>query len=238
LPPERNITDDEEYAVKNSDAVICLGNAMLEDEYRKYNNNVFSIDNGVFPLPENQRSKSKQKKSKDIIFLAGRGNIHKGLDLLIDVFSSQKELTLHVCQHIDADFLKVVGSKIESSENIIMHDYVEMRSQKFNAIAESCSYAILPTCSEGQPGSILECMLHGLVPIIPEEANIDFDSFAIPIETLDFQGIEMALLRARNLSEEDYESRSTKAIECCEEKYSEQAFRIKFRESIISFLSY
>lgn len=236
LSPERNITDDEEYAIQNSDGVICLGNTALENEYRMYNKNVISINNGVFPLPDNQRVKIK--KSKDILFLAGRGNIHKGLDLLIDTFSSQTEFTLHICQHINDDFLKVVGSVIEACDNIVMHNFVKMRSAEFAAIADSCSYAILPTCSEGQPGSILECMLYGLVPIIPKEANIDFDSFAVPLESLDAHGIEMSLKSVSNFSDKEYARRSARAIECCNQKYSEQLFKTAFRDSITSVLNY
>lgn len=234
LSPERNVADNEEYAIKNSDGIICLGNKNLEDEYREFNGNVKSINNGVFPLANSQRP--KVEKSKDIIFLAGRGNIHKGLDLLIDVFSSQTEFTLHVCQHIDEEFSRIMAPAIKNCKNIIIHNFVKMRSPKFMSIAETCSYAILPTCSEGQPGSILECMLYGLVPIIPKEANIDFDSFAINIQSLDSHGVKMCLDEISNLSDEDYANRSARAIECCKEDYSEQAFKNNFRDAIQSVL--
>jgi hypothetical protein len=235
LPPERNIIDNEEYAVKYSDAVICLGNATLGEEYKTHNNNVFYLNNGVFPLHRNQNPKIKN--GFNILFLAGRGNIHKGLDLLLDSFSKNREFTLHVCQHIDSGFRNVVSERFDNCNNIVVHNFVKMRSHQFEEIAESCSYSILPTCSEGQPGSTLECMLYGLVPIIPKEANIDFNSFAIPLDSIDSSGIEKALHKIKNLSDEEYSMRSCKAIECCNNEYSEESFKTRFKESIVSILN-
>lgn len=230
LQPERNIITDEEYGVINSDAIICLGNEELAKDYRKYNKNTYCINNGVFPF--NSTQKPKLKNSKNVLFLAGRGNIHKGLDLLIDVFSNNPDFTLHVCQHIDNDFNNVINNKLQGSKNIIIHDFVKMRSPEFDAIANSCSYSILPTCSEGQPGSVLECMQYGLVPIISKEANIDFDTFVVKIDTLDSQGVEQSLYRIKELSDEKYSHLSSLAIQSCAEKYSEQAFRESFRKVI------
>ncbi len=46
---------------------------------------------------------------------------------------------------------------------------------------DKCNFVISPTCAEGQPGSIIECMAHGLIPILSKEANIDTKDFGITL---------------------------------------------------------
>jgi hypothetical protein len=60
-----------------------------------------------------------------------------------------------------------------------LHGFLPMRSPRFRELARICNWTILPTCSEGQPGSVLECMAHGLIPILPDEANISLGNIGV-----------------------------------------------------------
>lgn len=234
LPPDRVVSEDEEAANRAADAIICLGNQAAASTYATFPR-VAHINNAVYSLPYSV-IKSHATSRNSFLFFAGRGNVHKGLDLLLESFH-RLDATLHVCQHLEADFLSAYQPLLATMNNVHMHGFVEMRSKHFREVAQACSWVILPTCSEGQPGSVLECMSHGLIPVLPDTAHIDLGDFGIRIADCSVEGIGSAVADCLSLSQEECTRRTSSIAQTIAVDYSPATFRSSFAAAVRSCLS-
>ncbi len=178
LPRDRYIDNPEEEANCHATGIICLGNQSTADTYKKFKK-VINLPIGCYP---DTRSIEKDLEAgrKNFLFFSGAGNIHKGLDLLIEAFAKQSDYTLHICTFMDDKFAKFYAKELKLS-NIIVHDFVILRSEKFYEICDACNYIIFPSCSEGSPGSVVECMQQGLIPIVSKTSHIDIEDSGITL---------------------------------------------------------
>lgn len=172
LQPDRFIRASEEDVNKAADLIISLGNKDAAKTYSKFNN-VVNLEGAS--IPDSKKLERHYSTAKNhFLFLAGPGNVHKGLDLLLDAFVDLPQ-HLHVVGTLDSDFEKYYHSSLYESGNIHTYGYIPQRSKKFYSILERCSTSILPSCSEGSPGSVIESMEQGLIPIVSKESHIDIN---------------------------------------------------------------
>lgn len=179
LPPDRIIDHDEEYANVNANGIICLGNEHAKKTYSQFPL-VINLNNAVYPDSYLPYKKNFEAGRTNFLFFNGGGNVHKGLDLLLEAFS-QLEANLYVRQDIEPAFFKVYKRELTDYPNIHCIDYLDKPSKEFFSMMDKCNFVISPTCAEGQPGSIIECMAHGLIPILSKEGNIDTKEFGITL---------------------------------------------------------
>jgi len=103
-------------------------------------------------------------KRRSFIWMGTSGaTVHKGLDLLLDVFSKRQDIILHICglNDQDRDLLN-----IPKRTNIIDHGFVNISDDSFLKIVDSCFFMLFPSCSEAFATSVCTCMLHGLLPVV------------------------------------------------------------------------
>ena len=234
LSSYRAIEHDEEYALNNSEGIICLGNSTAIQTYGRFPH-VIGINNAVFPVAwEGWRGKEIEEGRKQFLFFSGRGNVHKGLDLLLDAFAGT-DLHLHVCQHLESDFADAYRRELTVCSNTHVHGFVPMRSRKFYALANRCAWVISPTCAEGQPGAVLECMAHGLIPILSEEANIDVGKWGIPLPDCRIDTLRSTLCRASRMETDSIRQLTAEVVEMTRNLYSVENFSRNIRQAIAGF---
>jgi glycosyltransferase involved in cell wall biosynthesis len=235
LPPERFIIFSEEYAIQNAHAIITLGNEEAVETYSKYNK-TFALNNAIYPLQKkNIILKDFERGRRNFLFFSGRGNVLKGLDLLIDAFSDLN-LHLHICQHMERDFLTLYQDQIAKCPNIHIHGFVKMRSIRFHELIKECNWIISPSCAEGQPGAILECMGYGLIPILSAENNINLGKWGIRLESSEVDSIRAKAIEASIMEVEECRTRSGDVITEIMEKYSVKEFRANLKRAILNIL--
>jgi len=142
------------------DGIIALGNDVCADSYRKYYDGLVYSLPALFYKTKDGNSILENRKSdsnKNFLWFGSSGLIHKGLDLLLDYFSNNEEITLHICGPItnEKDFVEAYKKELFNTKNIINHDFVDIESEKFTNILMSCSFVIFPSCSEGGAPSVL-----------------------------------------------------------------------------------
>ena len=231
LSSYRAIEHDEEYALNNSEGIICLGNSTAIQTYGRFPH-VIGINNAVFPVAwEGWRGKEIEEGRKQFLFFSGRGNVHKGLDLLLDAFAGT-DLHLHVCQHLESDFADAYRRELTMCPNIHVHGFIRMRSPEFRTLAMRCAWVISPTCAEGQPGAVLECMAHGLIPILSDEANIDVGKWGIRITDCRIETLRSTLLRASGMETESIRLMTKEVVEEIRNLYSVENFNRNIRQAI------
>ncbi len=227
LPPDRGIKESEEFANQSADGIICLGNQAAVETYQNFQN-VICIHNFVFPGTKALlEDKDFESGRRHFLFFSGPGNIHKGLDVLLEAFAGS-EFHLHICQHIDERFAVVYHQELTGSLNIHVYGSINLRSPEFERLTSLCNFTITATCAEGQPGAVLECMACGLIPILPEGANIDLDNFGIPLQDCRIGTIRSAIAQAASLSAGECRQRSLFTAEAVQQSYSQEGFRRSF----------
>jgi len=123
------------------------------------------------------------------------------LDLCLEYFVTNKNLTLHICGPMEDDFLGTFKTYLKK-ENIIYHGFVDVQSKKFIDIVSQCSFSILPTCSEGQSTALLTTMGAGLIPIATKYSGVDIKKYGILIDELDLEALNTSMIKAIKLDEE------------------------------------
>ena len=231
LPVDRYIEYDEEYANANSDGIICLGNDHAKKTYNKFPH-VINLNNAVYPDTYTRTNKKFENSCNNFLFFNGPGNVHKGLDLLLEAFTQTEQQHLYVRQNIEPAFFNVYKKELTGQPNIHLVPYLKTPSMEFFDMTDRCNFVISPTCAEGQPGSILECMAHGLIPILSKEANIDTKNFGITFKENSIDEIIQTVKAVSNKSPEWYKSMSDLTINEIQNYYHPEHFLENMKKAI------
>jgi len=142
--------------------------------------------------------------SREFLWFFGLGAVHKGLDLVLDVFARRQDLVLHVAGPVDqeADFMAAYGAKM-SAPNIRVHGWIDPASKKFVELLKDVFCFIAPSCSEGTSPAVITCMQFGLLPIVSRACGVTLPPNAgIYLESLCEAEIERCVHQALSLSVE------------------------------------
>ncbi len=232
---DRWIHESEEYANQAADGIICLGNSAICETYKKFPT-VISINNAAYAEPRNVPTKKNfETARRNFLFFSGSGNVHKGLDLLLEVFP-RLYADLWVCQLLASEFAQVYRHELENCSNIHYKGYVQMRSAEFYALADRCAYVIHPSCAEGCAGSVVECMHQGLIPVVSRESTVETGEYGVTLQDCSIAEIarmveELAQKPAEWCAEK---SRATRAA--AERDFSEAGFLREFKAAVETIL--
>jgi glycosyltransferase involved in cell wall biosynthesis len=206
--------------------VITLGDP--EQFVQSFNNPFTLFPTGIQHPEFFPKQKNHSETRKGFLWLGSYGAIHKGLDLLIDVFRERPDLTLHICGLVPSE-KKLLG--LRESSNIIDHGYVRIDSTAFLNLADACSFIILPSCSEGFSTSITTGMMHGLIPVVTKD--IGMNKLGKLAFFLDDYHIEYLSTRVRDLSNSDpgiLNEMSINAYKFALDNFTPEAFERSFRD--------
>ncbi len=197
LLPKRLVPWTWSMSTSLSDSLIVIGNEWTKFTYTKYTKNSVYTINATALINDNVKNIKRDidKTKKSFLWFGSSGLVHKGLDLCLEYFSKQQDLTLHICGPMENDFNEVFTEYFEK-KNIIYHGFTDVKSQKFINIVSQCSFSILPTCSEGQATSLLTAMGAGLIPITTYNSGVDVAKHGILINELNLESIASSVEKA------------------------------------------
>lgn len=231
LPYDRLITHSEESANQTADGIICLGNEYAKTTFSNFPL-VITLNNAAYP--NNFRNKIKKdfhSARRNYLFFAGNGNVHKGLDLLLEAFINVDE-HLYICQNIDPGFHEAFKDELENHQNIHLIGSIPMRGRQYYDLISKCAFVILPSCAEGSAGSVVECMHHGLIPVVSQESTIDTNGFGITLRTCNIVEIINVVKDVSQRSPDWCEEMSKKTRHAAITEYSEDAFLRNMKNAI------
>jgi hypothetical protein len=169
------------------------------------------------------------------LWLGSAGVIHKGLDLLIDVFEKRNDIVLHICGISKEDNVLLT---IPKRSNIINYGHININSDLFLNINNLCSFIILPSCSEACSTSITTGMLHGLIPIVMKDAGFNrLGENAIFLN--DFK-IEYLTYRLKEIADSDFkelEILSKRVYDFAHQNFLIDVFEENFKQIMQTILS-
>lgn len=174
---------------------------------------------------------------RDFVWFGSSGAIHKGLDILVDVFKILPDYRLHIfgLNKQEEDLLDINNNE----KNISIHAPVYVYSDEFlKEVVEKCAFCILPSCSEGQSTSAITCMAHGILPIVTRDCGLNIpDEYIFILESYKVEYIRDFILYVSHIGDLDLEEKRKKMYEYTRTNFNLNVFSETFKKSITNILN-
>ncbi|WP_071890973.1 glycosyltransferase [Hymenobacter sp. PAMC 26628] len=199
-----------------SDKIIALGNEFVKETYRMQSTSSIDCINIFHDGSEeiNLLDKDYTKSKNSFLWWGSAGAIHKGLDILIDIFKRNKNLNLYICGYnCEAPFDEFMLDEIKNCENIHNEGFVKIGSDRYFEILNLCIAVISPSISEGgAPGVVNIASAAGLIPIVTRNCGLNVLNQEFIIKEVTTQGVweSIDLLISTDIEEIKEISRETK----------------------------
>lgn len=217
-------------SIENFDAAFFIGNEYNFLSYSEFNMppTYFIRNNGyVF----NHHVDWAKKQANNFVFFGSGGQVHKGLDLLLEIFAKEKfPCNLYVCGFFEKenDFVETYKEELYNRNNIFPVGFVMPGSEKFFEIMDKCAYSILPSCAEARAGALLSTMSAGVISIASIDCGYD-ESDIVLLPNCKIETIEKYILEYGFKDSSWVQMNCKQAIDTIKNKYT----RKNFSESII-----
>lgn len=214
---------------KMADAIICLGDSTY---YNSLNIPVERIYPSAFYNEEFDLKKVNRRKNCFLVF-GTDGFIHKGIDLLVEVFIEHQEWELYLCGYqVTETVKKLLGIDI-SGTNIHDCGYIRADSQAFLNLASTCQFVLLPSCSEATSTAVLTGMRHGLIPGVMHGNGFDeMGDYCTFFEGYDLEDIENKISELVMLEASEIKKREKSVYEFANKKFTLQNFSMSYKEAV------
>ncbi len=216
------------HAIENAQQILLIGSDRTIETYpEKYREKITKIHQST----QNCRYLKYVDVvgSKDIFYLASSGNILKGLQAVIQFFTKHQEYTLHWVGPVESDVKKAIEDEI--TPNIVMYGFQDINSNTVLGIMERCDFMIYPSGVEGVPGSVLNAMKSGLIPLVTPWASFDgIEEYGFVMQDANEAGVESAINWAMNLPLEEIGRRKKACQKFVLENYNLEIFAKEFED--------
>lgn len=236
LPLDRFIHNSEEDALLAADGIIGMGNDFTRSTYANFSPVIMLNNVVLFDDHYEQQEKDFEKGREHFLYFAGGGNVHKGLDLLLEAFVGLEQ-HLWICSTIDKQFAEVYSDELHNRSNIHLVGWMQLRSNKLYKLMNTCDFVILPSCSEGVAQSVVECMNQGLIPVVNRVCGLDVGGYSIILDPCTIEEIARMVPIISSFSVVRCREMSLKAREAAATNFSEVAFRRNLTDAIQYILS-
>jgi hypothetical protein len=226
-----------------SDAVITLGGEAEKKVYQQFTNKpVYYLSDTAFAVHDATGISDKRnitEAKKHFLWIGGYGLVHKGLDLLLDLFLQRNDIHLHIFGHLDQEpeFMKLYQDKLSKAQNIHPYGFVSLDSELFKNVITLCQWVLSPSCSEGSPTAVLNgCYNGGLIPIVTENSIIPNDGFVQIIPDLTSKAIEETINSAMSLQDNEIQKLTQQVITFSRKHYTIETFGKNMTEILQNIL--
>ena len=206
---------DNSTSLTFSNLIIPLGNQFVANTYKLENTeqniqslNAFYYDTYNIPIENKDYSCIK----RNFLWFGSSGALHKGLDLVIEVFKRRNDINLFICglnpsEKVFYDYYEdVLSGKYTNINNC---GFVNIESSEFKKIMNNTSAVIFPSVSEGGAVAILNVMANGgLVPIISEACGLNVENYGFQFSEISEAAIENKINEFLELSCEEIKNLS------------------------------
>jgi glycosyltransferase involved in cell wall biosynthesis len=235
LTYDRRIQHSEDPALRLANGVIGLGNQVTLQTYAGFDHVVMLSGAALHDDTLDWCPKEYDASRQHFLFFSGPGNVHKGLDLLLEAFAILPQ-HLWISTRLDHNFARLYAHELNDLSNIHLLGWVQPRSRLFYQVMRRCGFAILPSCSEGQSQSVVECMNQGLVPVVTRECGLSLEGFGVYINPCSVENIAGLVAQLSAWPPGQLEQASQGARAAAQGEYSQVEFLLRLEQAIRSFL--
>lgn len=178
LIPRRLINENDinkfSSLMNTADTLTLVGNEVTLSTYPKLLQKKIKCIPVTGSVLSEVRELNESLQKNEFIWFGGAGAVHKGLDLVLEVFAKNPNLKLHIIgpyEH-EKDFMKLFDFEITHCPNIMSHGFLYPSEKKFKEITKNVTAFVFPSCSEGISTGAITCMQYGFLPIISKNTGI------------------------------------------------------------------
>ena len=226
--PKRQLREVQfDAALELCDRALIVGNAVTVGTYPlKFREKLWpiSVSASVYAAKAAGRLAPKER---EFLWFFGEGAVHKGLDLLLEVFARRTNWILNVVGSVgtERDFVGIFRRELLETPNIRYHGFLNASSREFRQLVDRCFAFVAPTCSEGISPAAVTCMGIGLLPIISRNTGVDLpDNVGRYLETCSLSEIEQALEDVLSLTDVEVARQVAAAMEFAQTTYSRERY--------------
>jgi len=227
---------NEVQTIQLADHIIFLGNEHVLNTFPKKFHHKFKKLTVAASQVYKKEKKDFVPEEREFVWYFGNGAVHKGLDLLLEVFAKNPQWKLNIIGPVkkESDFMEIYRKELTELPNILLHGYLEPESREFISIIKRCFAFVAPSCSESISLACTTMMQVGLYPLISRDTGIDLpQAHGMYLEDCTIDEIEKKIGEVYELKEKDLAGQIEKTQALALRKYS----RDKFSEEIGAFLS-
>jgi len=171
---------------------------------------------------------------KNYLWFGSAGFVHKGLDLVLELFAGMPDYQLYVCGPLEKEqeFVDLYYPELYETDNIHAIGWVDVHSKQFRKLLSSCLGIVYPTCSEGGGGSAIDCMHAGVIPIVSYEASIDVEGCGLLLKDDSLPELKAKIIQLSSLPLSELEKFSHAAWQYASSTHSRDIFAKKYREFV------
>ena len=206
LPPERVFERNDE-GLEEADVCLLVGNEHTRQTYpAKFLHKIQTIGVTGGQVAKIKTFEEYYPEEKEFLWIGGAGPVHKGLDLLLDIFTKHPEWHLNIMCKINSksDFYKYFKKELTKYPNIHFHGLVMPSSELFEKVVSRCFATINPSCAEGMSTATLTALSVGLYPIISYDNGFTLpENCGIYLDECSIDEIENAISEVWNKNKQD-----------------------------------
>jgi hypothetical protein len=244
LAPRREILEQDrllfETHLNVADMVTLIGNDVTLATFPEHIHAKIQpiIATGAW-LPPNVTEANLSSRCREFLWFNGSGAVHKGLDLVLDVFARHPELTLHVVGSYlrERDFVDEYRSELFGLPNIHSHGFLYPGGTAFQRLLQRVGLFISPSCSEGISTSAITCMQAGLVPILSRNCGISLpEGVGWLLQESSIAEIEKTIIHSTLLEDTCFTSMAAASRRFALESYSRSTFTARISEVLANVM--
>lgn len=237
LHAERAIHTSDDYALEHADGVILLSNDRGRRTYPRPER-IGILDSASYGGDKclDLAVKNFEAARNNFLFIAGSGNVHKRLDLLLEAFARMPDKHLYLCTKLEDDFRAAYARELFETPNIHYIGHIRLYTPQFFELMRTCNYLMYTSCSEGSPGAVIDAMFQGLIPLVSAGAHIDVDDLGQVIEPCT---VERIMATAQEVSGHDaswYAERAHHVQQEAQRRFGEDVYIAKLKQHIQSIV--
>ncbi|MEM1249297.1 MAG: glycosyltransferase [Acidobacteriota bacterium] len=158
------------------DEATYLGNEMTRESYAFADKPMTRIPVSV-PATYEWLERDWEAVRRRFLWFGSGGLLHKGLDLVLEVFAQTPHLELLVCGPVDREreFERLYERELYHLPNVTTLGWVDVLAPSFLERMRGIGGLVYPSCAEGGGASVLTCMHAGVVPVLTREASVDLE---------------------------------------------------------------
>ena len=235
--------DRSRYALYVADACSLLGNEHTLSTYpAQFHPKMHLVTPSTSYLGATIKSpEALVPPEREFLWYFGTGAVHKGLDLVLEVFAGHPEWMLNVVGPVieELDFVALYQRELLGLPNIHYHGSLTPSGEEFRAITSRSFCFIAPSCSEATSSAVVTCLRVGLFPIISKDAGVTMPAgCGVTLESVSIVAIEAAVSTVLALPEEVLAAQIAQSQAYAAELFTREHFRADMRTFIQQVLQF